>query len=285
MIKLFASDLDGTLLARSHEFDELIKTAIEKIVSEGAYFTIATGRDCSMTELDGLEDKIYRICMNGSYIVGPGNKQLQLNLIDKDVLKELLETVTDVDLEYISPTKTYSKQSKEMFLENMKNMPRRPDDDSDDVEVAKMFMEHFASRIEFDQSDEDILSKDICKINSHLLPGKSYNRLYKFLEKHQDSLINAPCDKNLIEITKQGVNKGSAVHWLAQYLGVEDDEVAVYGDGGNDIHMLAHFDHSYAPKTANDEAKFAANNLIGSYTEYSVALHMLNTLKGQKKDS
>lgn len=280
MIKLFASDLDGTLLARHHQFDELIKLTIEKIVSENAYFTIATGRDCSMTELDGLEDKIYRICMNGSLIIAPGNQVLQMNVIDKDVLKEILNTFDDLDLEFISPTKTYTKQSKEMFLENMKKMPHPGDED---VEVAQLFMEHFASRMEFNQSNEDILSKDICKINSHLQPGKSYNRLYKFLEKYSDRLINAPCDKNLIEITKQGVNKGSAVHWLAEYLGIQDEEVAVYGDGGNDIHMLARFEHSYSPKTATDDAKFAANNIIGSYCEYSVALHMLNTLKDQKK--
>lgn len=36
MIKLFASDLDGTLLARSHQFDELIKVTVEKIVRENA---------------------------------------------------------------------------------------------------------------------------------------------------------------------------------------------------------------------------------------------------------
>ncbi len=279
MIKLFASDLDGTLLARNHQFDELIKLTIEKIVSENAYFTIATGRDCSMTELDGLENKIYRICMNGSLIIAPGNQVLQMNLIDKDILKEILGTFDDLDLEFISPTKTYTKQTKEMFLENMKKMPHPGDED---VEVAQFFMEHFASRIEFEMSNEDILSKDICKINSHLRPGKSYNRLYKFLEKYSNRLINAPCDKNLIEITKQGVNKGSAVHWLAEYLGIQDDEVAVYGDGGNDIHMLARFAHSYSPKTATDDAKFAANHIIGSYCEYSVALHMLNTLKNQK---
>ncbi len=279
MIKLFASDLDGTLLARNHQFDELIKLTIEKIVSEDTYFTIATGRDCSMTELDGLENKIYRICMNGSLIIAPGNKILQMNVIDKDVLKEILDTFDDLDLEFISPTKTYTKQSKEMFLENMKKMPHPHGEE--DVEVVQLFMEHFAARMEFNQSNEDILSKDICKINSHLQPGKSYNRLYKFLEKYSDRLINAPCDKNLIEITKQGVNKGSAVHWLAEYLGIQDDEVAVYGDGGNDIHMLARFEHSYSPKTALDDAKFAANNIIGSYCEYSVALHMLETLKNQ----
>lgn len=279
MIKLFASDLDGTLLARSHQFDELIKVTIEKIISENAFFTISTGRDCSMAELNGLENKIYRICMNGALIMSPAGETLKLDLIDKDILKILLDEFDDLDLEFITPYKTYTKQSKEEFFEKMERMPHP---DGDDVEVAKFFMENISKRLVFNQSKEEILSKDVCKINSHLQPGKSYNRLYKFLEKYSNSIVNAPCDKNLIEITKQGVNKGNAVHWLGQYLHIEDDEIAVYGDGGNDLQMLSMFEHSYAPCTALEEAKYAANNQLGPYYEYSVARNMLETLAKQK---
>ena len=45
MIKLFASDLDGTLLNELHESDEVIFNSIQQVLNKNLYFTIATGRD------------------------------------------------------------------------------------------------------------------------------------------------------------------------------------------------------------------------------------------------
>ena len=232
MIKLFASDLDGTLLPRSHQFDELIVASIEKIVASGYYFTIATGRDSAMTTLNGLENKIYQICLNGALIKSPQGTILKKELIDKDVLK--------------------------------------------------LIMNNASKHLVFNQSTQEILEQDICKINTFLEPGQSYNRFYHFLDEHSDAIINAPCDDNMIEITKKSVNKGTAIHWLGQYLYIHDDEIAVYGDGGNDIKMLSMFQHSYAPSTALKEAQYAAHIQLGPYYEYSVARHMLETIAKQK---
>ena len=59
----------------------------------------------------------------------------------------------------------------------------------------------------------------------------------------------------MFEITDVACNKGESVAWLAGYYGIAEDEVAVYGDGGNDIAMLKRFRHSYATKNASDAAK------------------------------
>ncbi len=97
--------------------------------------------------------------------------------------------------------------------------------------------------------------------------------LVAYLEEHKDVFVNAPSGKGLFEITDAKTNKATAVRWLAEYLNVTKDEVAVYGDGGNDLDMLAMFlipmrllRHRSVPK--------AASAVIGPYEEYSVARHM-----------
>lgn len=279
MIRLFASDMDGTLLPSNHQVDELVKTAVEKIVNSGVYFATSTGRDAHMSRISGLEDRIYCICMNGAYILGPSQKVLKIDAIDKAVVKQLLEEFEDIDLEFVSPEKIYTKQSKEKMMETLKNMPRPREEN--EIEVSQFFMENLVVSMHFDSTNEEILNADICKINAHLKPGLSYNRIYKFIENNQDKIVNAPCDKNLMEMTAYGVNKGNAVHWLAQYLNLKDEEVAVYGDGGNDLQMLSMFEHSYAPNNAIDDAKYAAKYIIGPNNEYSVLNHILTTISRQ----
>ena len=65
---------------------------------------------------------------------------------------------------------------------------------------------------------------------------------------------------------------------LADQLGIDAQDVAVYGDGGNDLEMLTMFAHSYAPCTAQKEAQMAASAIIGPYQSYSVAKHIAETL-------
>ena len=92
----------------------------------------------------------------------------------------------------------------------------------------------------------------------------------------------------MFEITAAGVDKGSALAWLAGWLGLGEDEVAVYGDGGNDICMLERFaalGHAYATSNGSADAKRAAGNVIGSCARHAVPRHMLETLRREGSDA
>ena len=58
-----------------------------------------------------------------------------------------------------------------------------------------------------------------------------------------------------------------------------EDEVAFYGDGGNDIAMLERFAHAYATRGASDEAKRAAGAVIGSCALHAVPRHIARTVR------
>lgn len=275
MIKLFASDLDGTLLNVEHETDERIEAAVNSIIEKGLFFSVATGRGLSMVNLKGMNDKVFYICLNGALVASPERKPLKYELIDKKILKYLIENFKDLNLEFFSPHKIYTYLSREEIIESRKVK------DSDNKGWVKRFMSDVLNNFEVSQSDDEILNADICKVNCHIDADKDYHKLDKFLEKYQEFVVNAPCDDGLYEITKTGVDKGSAVHWLAEYLNVLDEEVAVYGDGGNDLAMLERFENSYCPSTGMEVAQQSAHHIIGPYDTYSVIEHMLQTIQDQ----
>lgn len=69
---------------------------------------------------------------------------------------------------------------------------------------------------------------------------------------------------------------------LASFLNIEPNEVAVYGDGGNDIAMLSLFDNAYVPENGMPQAKKEAKEILADSKDHSVIDHMLQTIKEQK---
>ncbi len=77
--------------------------------------------------------------------------------------------------------------------------------------------------------------------------------------------------ERFLNVMPLGWNKGAAVAWLADYLGVGLDEVVVFGDAGNDISMFKRVTHSVAVENAMPEAANAARWHIGNVEDDAVA--------------
>ena len=76
---------------------------------------------------------------------------------------------------------------------------------------------------------------------------------------------------HFLEITPAGVDKGRALGWLAEYLGLQRDEVMAFGDGENDMPMLETAGEGYAMANACAQALACAPHTAPSNAEDGVA--------------
>lgn len=275
MTRLFATDLDGTLLNAQHECDEIIDKGIQAVFDSGNYFTVATGRHYHQVPVSYSNNKGYYVCLNGSVIADHKGKVMRHELIDKMVLSAFIDQFKSYNFEYISANHIYT------FLDCNDHLAFLKDafiDEGEDISWIEKFMHDNFKNTIYNASKEQILNADICKINLHRQEGIDYSPVENYLDS-SNAIMNTPCDPLMMEITSLGVSKASALKWLAKYLGINEDDVYVYGDGGNDIDMLFSFNHSYAPCNASNQAKHVAKTIIGPFEKHSVIQHIESLLK------
>ena len=77
---------------------------------------------------------------------------------------------------------------------------------------------------------------------------------------------------NNIEITASGVDKGTGVTWLAQYVGIPMEQVMVMGDNLNDVSMFQQGCLNVAMGNATPELKELAHHVTCTNMEDGVAV-------------
>lgn len=276
LIKLFASDLDGTLYNGLHQTDGGIVRRLRRVVGAGRHVALATGRWSSTGAELGFGDlPLEVVCGNGAFVYGASGELLRSVEIDPATVEELLRAFPTCCLVCVSADGTFVRGSRADQLAGY--LPPHG--------LLGRFVAWQARRrgpgadMVFDQTEADVLAHPICKVNCRVLDAGLKAELAAFVDERADTLVNASFDGDLFELTEASVNKGEALAWLAGHLGMTEDEVAVYGDGGNDLAMLERFDHAYATSNASEAAKRAAGNVIGSCTLHAVPRHMLATVR------
>ena len=284
MIKLFASDLDGTLLNFFHTMDGPIRSSIEEVVLSGAHFAIATGRTMRSNGDFGFEGlEVEAIASNGALVFDREGRLIGHAVMDRAFLEEMLNAFPQVCFECVGVGRSYVTGSLEAYTAGFGSKgPLQKLVAIGAGSGRNPYVEQMVAGSDFDVSASEILSRDICKVNARVTDASLEAELHAFLAEHADTVVNTPFDPVMFEISNVETNKGAAVAWLAEFLGYSDDEVAVYGDGGNDIAMLERFEHSYATSNASDAAKSAASEVIGPCALHAVPRHIRRTLRSQR---
>ncbi|MBI6871551.1 Cof-type HAD-IIB family hydrolase [Clostridium aciditolerans] len=246
MIKLIASDMDGTLLNEHDKLNEEFFHIIEKLKERNIIFVAASGR-----QYFNLENKFSRVkndiifaAENGSFVLYEG-EEIYSSILDKNVVKELIKIGRELDgCEIILCGK------KSAYIEkNYKNF-------IDEVERYYLKYEVVDDLYEV---DDDILKFTLCDFK-----GSAENSNNVFKPIWGESLQITVSGQIWLDIINKDVNKGVSIKYIQEKLNITAEETMVFGDYFNDVEMFKSAYYSYAMANAPEEvkkhARFAAKS-------------------------
>lgn len=281
MIKLIVSDMDGTLFNSDQEISPYNLAAIKQAEKNGVRFMIATGRSMQTIKptLEKYDLKCGLILMNGAEIRDEQLKIINILNVDNSIIPKLAERLLNMGYipEYMTKDKAYLCGTEEMMETNM---------------GWRMMCLDRSHTMTFEEAKEagktSVFQKNLIRLDSidNLLeqgievrkvivfnPNTEINiNNRKILQKEFPELSILSSYPENIEINHEKAQKGSGLMQAIKKMNIEPDEVAVFGDGFNDISLFELFSHSYAPANAELAIKEKASEIIPSNNDDGVGI-------------
>lgn len=253
-IKLILSDIDGTLLPFGQRVvPPRVREAFHAALDAGIHVGPASGRGISHVTPSFAGDAA---CTATALATNGMQVYLDGALIHEEHLPhEALEHVAAV-------TRTVPRTGAIVFDGGL---PLLVEGTRDDLAQA------FPMYAEQAQDHVGIPDFPIVKMNVFVVGDLvRTNEVYDLLVREVPELdFNVPMPR-FLNITPPGYSKASGIDILCEALGIGLDQVVTFGDGGNDLEMIAHVPHGVAVAGAVPEVAAAARWHIGPCEEDAV---------------
>jgi len=261
MIKLVASDLDGTIIDKNNFIYEHNFKAIADLNKNNMNFVVCTGKTYPITK---------NICskLSASYgIFGNGNQIIDLKT-GKEIYKNLLsnsEILTCIKIAKKHQLHIHVYTDKEVISEELLYLDLR----NYKLQTSTK-TEHCMEFKIVDDIQKYITTHklEICKLvitsttSTGLVKDEILNQLdisvttIKKFGTYKDFIINK--EYEYLDITPKGVNKNTALQILGNYLNIKPAEMLTVGDNLNDLDMVKHAGIGVAVANAYSELKQVA---------------------------
>ena len=238
MIRLIASDMDGTLLDDKKRLPADFGEVAERLWEQDIIFAVASGRTYSA--LDHLFPEEYReklcfICDNGACTIING-KTVNVSGIDRELFEELLDECSKID--GLTPivcceSGVFHQRSDEEFFNDVGVFYKRHTviDDLKSVEGR-------------------VYKLAICDEGGALTHGKTA------LDARFGGRLNVLVSGAIwMDVMAAGVSKGTALKSLQEILGISREETMAFGDYFNDLDMLMAADWSFCMENGHEDVK------------------------------
>ncbi len=278
MIKVIASDMDGTLLNDAHELEPQTVEAIRWAQERGIRFMIATGRNFSQTmeQLDGLDLGCDYILASGAEVRDEKQQVVSRIAMDPELCAEVFEELCKWPVSVIFSTDSYSyrigtpEEVEQSLILQAQNF--HLDISEAALRESPLFLRMKENtRASRDMEELKKAGVPIYKIFLFSEDVAMLRRLGEVLSGDGRIAVAASFETNL-EITDVRAQKGPVLKAYIESLGYTMDEVMVLGDSTNDFSMLSmDFGATVAMGNAMPEVKEAAKYVTRTNQEGGVA--------------
>lgn len=241
MVKLIASDLDGTLLQNgAREISAEAIDYIKKLHEYGVVFAAASGRQYpNLRRLFAeVQDEIVYICENGALVKYKG-QTLSKTVMDRKTGMEIIRDIQareHCEVLLSGEETSYLVPKTEQYLEHMKHHV------GNNVTLVRDFAE---------------VEEEFLKISVYEHRGIEYSSDY-FYDKWSGVAKTTVSGACWMDFVAPGVNKGNALKKIQQLLKTTKEDTMCFGDSYNDLEMFQDSLYSYAMTGANSEIRAKA---------------------------
>ena len=255
--KLICIDMDGTLLNDQKIISEKNLQHIRLASERGVRIAVCTGRIFtsadSFSEILGVKSPV--IASNGAYIREKDRDEVVYKAtLGAEKCKMLLSVLKQYNLfpHYYTSNIVFTEKlinSAIFYKEVNKTLPK---DKQVKIEVVSDWDETFK------------------KYENEIFKGIAVDEDLEKLQNAKNTLINmkefevVSSNFNNFEVMNKGVSKGNAVKILADYYGINSQQVICIGDSENDLSMIKYAGLGVAMGNGNQAVKDAAQYITDS---------------------
>ena len=262
MIKLIATDLDGTLLDEQGEIPPETFDLVRKLHEEGVRYCVSSGRGYKMlTEMFApVLDITDFVASNGNEVVVAGELIDFCGLSHSTVMRlaEAVNRFDAVHLIAVTPSGSWCLDDSEEKFSRTQG-PRDP---------------RFHQVRAIPPVDEPVYNGVIICDDA----AECGDIVYALGLEMGSEITFAWAGGNGIDYFPRGVSKAVGLRTLMRHYGIERDEVMAYGDSMNDYDILRYVGHPVAMENAFLGVKTLAERIIEPNTEHGVQRDMARLL-------
>ena len=237
MIKLLASDIDGTIIDKDNRISPYNIEVIKKLNNSNINFTLCTGKTYLMTkELCQKMNATYGVFGNGTQIINlKTGEEILRNALRKEDIEKCIDIANSNNLHVhiYTDNKIISQSS----LSYMAYRNYKLYKDNIDFEVIEDLRQYI------NLNNPSILkliisgNNDLCKIKQEILQNQNLAVMkIKKYNEYKDKIINE--EYEYLDIVPKSINKYNSLKRLCKYLNISNNEIMAIGDNINDIDMI-----------------------------------------------